>query len=125
MRHHQRETLETQARLLASIMAMGSRAIKPRRCIALLGDMLELGNSEQQAHRDMVNHALSLKFDLLGLVGPRYSAVANGIPNILCANDSDAMAKLLSTRIEGNEVILLKGSRGMKMEKILTHLKTL
>ncbi|MFT5683734.1 MAG: UDP-N-acetylmuramoyl-tripeptide--D-alanyl-D-alanine ligase [Myxococcota bacterium] len=102
-------------------------AITGRRRIALLGDMLELGDLEESGHAEMLALARSLSLDLIGLAGPRYAAAcqAAGAPDgVLSASDARALAVLVGPRISSGDVVLLKGSRGMAMERILDTLNT-
>jgi len=112
----------TSAALDALAASGGSRHI------ALLGDMLELGGAEAAAHEDMVRLASGLGLAVLGLVGPRYGAVAplakdlaNG--EVLLAEDAAALGTLIQGHLQDGDVVLLKGSRGMRMERVLEQLR--
>lgn len=100
-------------------------AIQGQRRIALLGDMLELGAEEAAGHQEMVTLARSLDLDLIGLAGPCYTAalIALGAPDgIQVADTADALGAQLAGTLGAGDVVLLKGSRGMAMERILHHL---
>jgi UDP-N-acetylmuramoyl-tripeptide--D-alanyl-D-alanine ligase len=102
-------------------------AVTGRRRIALLGDMLELGGLEESAHAELLALARSLSLDLIGLAGPRYAAAwraADAPEGVLCAPDARALAERVGPRISPGDVVLLKGSRGMAMERILDTLNT-
>ncbi len=97
------------------------------RRVALLGDMLELGSSEASAHREMVELAARLKLDLVGLAGPRYAAAAEAAglshhPAFLLAPDAPALGRALQRRLHAGDLVLLKGSRGTAMERVLPAL---
>lgn len=100
-------------------------ALSARRRVALLGDMLELGAEEASSHQDMLDLAQSLPLDRVGLAGPRYTAAhqALGAPgDVLVAPDASQLGALVAGELGEGDVVLLKGSRGMAMERILSHL---
>ncbi len=94
--------------------------------IAVLGDMLELGTAAVDAHRAIGATAARLGVDLVITVGPLAKqvgegAVAAGMPKdrVLEAGSQAEAAALLKKRSRPGDAVLIKGSRGMKMEKIL------
>jgi UDP-N-acetylmuramoyl-tripeptide--D-alanyl-D-alanine ligase len=102
-------------------------AVAGTRRVALLGDMLELGPGEAEGHRDMLSHALGLKLDLIGVAGPRYTQAALGLGvsgKVVCAPDAEALAAAIRTKLAPGDLVLLKGSRGLAMERILQALHT-
>ena len=97
------------------------------RKVALLGDMLELGAAEDAAHEAMVREAAAAGVGMLGLVGPRYGAFASLASELidgelLLAEDSASLARKLEGKIRAGDVVLLKGSRGIRMERVLEGL---
>ena len=108
------------ASTLASLETLAS--IQGRRRIALLGDMLELGKFEAESHREIVRAALDSGIEVLGLVGPRFRQAAEAVPDateIHLADTAEAMGLLLTDRLGEGDVLLLKGSRGLAMERVL------
>lgn len=98
-------------------------AIQGARRVALLGDMLELGAAEEEAHREALSLALSLGLDGLGVAGPRFSAAAAALGvAVPAASDAESLAALVGPALQPGDVVLLKGSRGMAMERILQAL---
>ena len=87
----------------------------------LLGDMLELGEHAAAEHKAIFDLAVSLRFKELYVCGPEFKQAAGGYPN---AFDNTG---LLLSWIEKNPVsskyVLMKGSRGMKMESLLPVLE--
>jgi UDP-N-acetylmuramoyl-tripeptide--D-alanyl-D-alanine ligase len=100
------------------------------RAIALLGDMLELGHFSEEAHRQLGKKISELPIDFLIMLGERgalvvESAVHHGFPaeKVRRVKDhSEALLALNEVAREG-DWILIKGSRGMAMEKIAERLK--
>jgi UDP-N-acetylmuramoyl-tripeptide--D-alanyl-D-alanine ligase len=112
--------------------ALGTLAISPGsgRRIAVLGDMLELGKSSLQAHRDVGAEAAEVA-DVLITVGNRaidmaVGARAAGLTSsqiVECATTAEASGVLENT-VEDGDVVLVKGSRGMRMEEIVAHVSS-
>ena len=100
--------------------------------IAVLGDMLELGEHEDDAHRG-VGAVAGRTIDRLYLLGERMTkyavegAMLADMPTeaVVCCTSHREIAELLHQSITEGDVILCKGSRGMTMEKVATELKNL
>lgn len=98
------------------------------RKIVVLGDMLELGNYSQKAHEE-IGKLASQVADYLFLVGPRMvfakeEALNNGFDKnkIFYFNDSSLVAEKLIPLINEHDLILVKGSQAMRMEKIIKEI---
>ncbi len=92
-----------------------------------LGDMLELGEEEKKYHRDLALDIQKVNPNLVLLFGSRTKLTneeltAHGAKNVMNFATHEELANKLQTQLNGNEVVLIKGSRSMKMEKILSHL---
>jgi len=99
------------------------------RKIAVLGDMLELGEFEERGHR-MVGARAAEVADLLVTVGERARWIAEEAralgmreDQVVELPDSPAAVEFLSDRLAEGDVILVKGSRGMRMDQIVTALE--
>jgi UDP-N-acetylmuramoyl-tripeptide--D-alanyl-D-alanine ligase len=99
------------------------------RKIAVLGDMLELGQYEWRGH-EMVGVRAAEVVDELVTVGERGRMIAAaasraGLSNQLISalDNNQQVIELLETRLQPNDVVLVKGSRGMQMEQIVTALE--
>ena len=108
--------------MAAALNVLGNR---PGRHIAVLGDMLELGFRAQAEHY-RVGRIAAEKAQLLFAYGPNGSRVVNGaitggMPEgkALAFEDRDALAAALKQAVMPGDVLLFKGSRGMRMELIL------
>ena len=99
--------------------------LKRKRTIAVLGDMLELGGYAEEAHKKLLRLVSELKIDTLIAVGPEMKKAAKEF-NGTCyqAEDSDAARSVLSGICDEGDAILIKGSRGMRMEKVLQEADT-
>ena len=93
------------------------------RRIALLGDMLEMGEAAESAHQEIAQLALDLGIELVGLAGPCFESIApqlnRGSSQLLSAPDAETLAGLLADTLKADDLVLLKGSRGIAMERIL------
>ncbi len=108
----------TKAALAALADADGERRV------AVLADMLELGSRAVAGHRE-VGAAAARCADVLVTVGDlarhiREGALAAGLPAdraIHCADRAEALARLEGL-VRAGDVVLVKGSRGMRMEEV-------
>ena len=109
--------------MAASLRALSE--IRGGRRIALLGDMLELGTSEAEAHREVLELALSLHLDQIGVAGPRFAEAARALGaegRVILAPDAATLGERLRGTLRAKDVVLVKGSRGVAMERALAAL---
>lgn len=93
------------------------------RTVAVLGDMLELGDLAPEAHRKIGEKLVDRHIDLVLTVGRLSEYIIQttqtaGIPAIAC-NNHEAARQALRELLQPGDTVLLKGSRGMKMEQLL------
>ena len=94
--------------------------IKTGRTIAVLGDMLELGPYEEEAHRKIGRLLSELAVEIFIAVGPRMAFAAPEFKGNVYTLPSASEAGLLLREIrKRGDIILIKGSRGMHMERVL------
>ena len=94
--------------------------LKTGRTIAVLGDMLELGSYEKEAHRRLVMWMSDLPVDVLIAVGPLMSSAATEFKrDVHKLQNSLEARKILKDICREGDTVLIKGSRGMSMERIL------
>ena len=113
----------------STIAALGFLKSLPGRRVAILGDMLELGQYEQSGHQS-VGDFLPEAVDFVILVGERsqmiaQSARAKGFTekNLIWFPDSDQAAQPAVNVLEPGDVILIKGSNSMRMHTILDAIR--
>jgi UDP-N-acetylmuramoyl-tripeptide--D-alanyl-D-alanine ligase len=100
--------------------------------VAVLGDMLELGEHEAEAHTG-IGVIAGRTVDRLYLLGKRMTNHAvegtalAGMPpeSVVCCSSHTEIAERLQQSLVAGDVILFKGSRGMTMEKAAAELKKL
>jgi UDP-N-acetylmuramoyl-tripeptide--D-alanyl-D-alanine ligase len=100
------------------------------RAVAVLGDMLELGAHEGDAHRALGEEAARAGLGLLAAFGPRSRALAEaaaaaGMPadRIFHTEEVDALVGWARERLRPEDVLLVKASRGMKLERLVEALR--
>jgi len=111
------------------IAALNLLAELEGRRIAVLGDMLELGEFEERGHRMVGARAAQVAAELV-TVGERARWIADeaarsglSASRINAVADSAAATDLLRARIGAGDVVLIKGSRGMHMDAIIAGLE--
>ncbi len=104
--------------------------IEGRRKLAVLGDMLELGRDEARYHAEMGEFAARSGADFVFFFGNLVSAAAKmaiyvGMPpdRVFWTDDYDELEAAVEGRIETGDVVLIKGSRGMHLERLLEAMK--
>ena len=105
--------------------ALGVLGNRPGRRIAVLGDMLELGDCAPAEHYRL-GRIVAEKADVLIAYGPLSArtvsgAITGGMPIHLARGfeDREAAVSALKRMVRPGDVLLVKGSRGMRMELIL------
>jgi UDP-N-acetylmuramoyl-tripeptide--D-alanyl-D-alanine ligase len=100
------------------------------RALAALGDMLELGESEEELHRELGRDAAAAGLAGLATFGPRTrlsheEALAAGLPprDAFHTEDPQALIAFVRERLHPGDALLVKGSRGMKLERLVEALR--
>jgi UDP-N-acetylmuramoyl-tripeptide--D-alanyl-D-alanine ligase len=95
--------------------------------ILALGDMNELGEKSAEMHKDLLKYAMDSGADLIFSLGDKINSArksfsAGQIDKIQkCKSLNDLAAKLGET-VHSGDILLLKGSRSMQMEKVMAYL---
>jgi UDP-N-acetylmuramoyl-tripeptide--D-alanyl-D-alanine ligase len=94
------------------------------RRVAVLGDMLELGEQEEELHREVGRQATAAGVDVLITVGPRAAAMLDAFDGESYAvADAAEAAALAGELVEAGDVMLVKGSRGVGLEVVAEALE--
>ncbi len=116
------QSLEVALRLLADSPVAGRR-------LAVLGDMGELGDASESAHREAGRLVATLGIDLLFAVGARAETVAAGAAEagmnasqIQQLRDSNEAGAPVKAALREGDWVLVKGSRSMRMERVTKFL---
>lgn len=99
----------------------------PRRKILVLGDMLELGPDEEQAHIDLVDAVQEADVDILVTVGRLTRQIADRIGGaaVISYPHVDEAIEPVTRMLRNGDLLVLKGSNGMELDKLLKHLASL
>ena len=104
-------------------------AARHRRPLAVVvGSMLELGAESARLHAAIADAVMAVRpapalVAVVGEFGPAFARHAATLgPRLLAAPDAEALGTTLRSRLRGNEVVLLKASRGVALERVLPHL---
>ena len=94
------------------------------RKVVVLGDMLELGHIKVEAHRQIGEKLAKCHIDIVITVGDLARHIAEaasefGIDTTFACYSHNEASKILKKLIKPGDTILIKGSRGMKMENII------
>jgi len=99
------------------------------RKVAVLGDMLELGQYEQAGH-NKIGLRVAEVADLLITIGERGRIIAQAARSaslseeqVIILENSDQAIAFLKDRLRKDDIVLVKGSRGMRMDRIVSSLE--
>lgn len=103
--------------------------VKGARKYAVLGDMLELGSYSVSGHKEVGKKVVEAKIDKLITVGERSRDTARGAKKAGMPEDdifefasAKEAGKFIQNRISEGDLIFVKGSQGMRMEKIVKEI---
>jgi UDP-N-acetylmuramoyl-tripeptide--D-alanyl-D-alanine ligase len=101
------------------------QVIEGKRKIAILGDMLELGKFTEEAHRD-AGERIAPIVDVLITVGLRARSIASGAEEkglskkkMYSFDNGNEVKEFLRDFIQSGDLILVKGSQGMRLERVV------
>ena len=96
-----------------------------RQRVAVLGTMRELGVHAPRLHEEVARAALASPVEIvagMGEIGEALRAVGSSDPRVVIAGDVDELWTALEPRLAPDAVILLKASRGVKLERLVPPL---
>jgi UDP-N-acetylmuramoyl-tripeptide--D-alanyl-D-alanine ligase len=94
-----------------------------RQRVAVLGSMLEMGAHAPRLHREVAEAALDSSIEVVAGVGDfaaPLTELAGGGDRVVTASDVEELWTRLVSRLRPDAVILLKGSRGVRLERLVT-----
>ena len=113
----------SMAAAIDALVAIGER--RGRRTVAVLGEMLELGTTTAEAHREIGRVAARAGVDLLVTVGPVAGGIAEGAASVagwtgtaLSTAGRDEALAAVRENVAAADVVLVKASRGAALEHI-------
>ena len=115
------------AALLSMVKTLIEGGASAGRRIVVAGEMLELGKDEIEQHGNIGREIAAGEIDLLigvrGLAAEMIDAARNaGMSNAVFTANSDDAGVLLASEIRPGDVVLIKGSRGVRTEKVIEKL---
>ncbi|MEO8572647.1 MAG: UDP-N-acetylmuramoyl-tripeptide--D-alanyl-D-alanine ligase, partial [Pyrinomonadaceae bacterium] len=115
------------AALVSMVQTLIDGATYARRKIVVAGEMLELGDNAHAIHRQTGETIAAMSVDvLIGVRGLAEDLVrgaeTQGLSNVQFVADSDAAGEMLASEIREGDVVLVKGSRGVRTEKVVERL---
>lgn len=121
------DTYNSNPYALKRALELMTQADVTGRRIAVIGDMLELGEQELQFHRDSGN-AIPPSIDMVIGVGKRSAALLEGAKEAGRTSthhftDAQSAGEFLKNEIREGDLVLIKGSRGVGLDKIVTMLE--
>jgi UDP-N-acetylmuramoyl-tripeptide--D-alanyl-D-alanine ligase len=112
-------------RAALAVLAATEPAAGARR-VAVLGDMLELGDASERLHRELAEPVAAAEVDRLFLIGEAIAALDEVLPEGkrggLWRSPEEAMPALLHF-LEPGDVVTIKGSRGVRVSRVVELLR--
>ena len=97
-----------------------------RPLVVVVGSMLELGDESDRLHAAAAREIAALAPALIGAVGafvPAFAPLSGTLgPRLVTASDAAALGPKLAAALRGDEIVLLKASRGVALERVLPFL---
>lgn len=115
---------DSMAALIRSIYEMNVE--EGARKIAILGEMLELGEETSRYHEELGQLVGHSDFDIVWFMGPSAGAFEAGIRSagyeknlIISESYKEELAKKVRAMLHPHDVVVMKGSRGIKLERVM------
>jgi UDP-N-acetylmuramoyl-tripeptide--D-alanyl-D-alanine ligase len=113
------------ASLAAALDTARAMRASGRRLVLVVGSMLELGQDSAARHAEAAEWVVAQQPDLIGAVGEFVAPLERHHElkdRLVTAKDADELGAKLKARLWGDELVVLKASRGMRLERVLPHL---
>ncbi len=111
------------------VLEFFSNLIWSGRKVVVLGSMLELGAESAQAHMQLARKVGTLRIDMCFLFGAEMEEAFAALKEqnvkvwLYWTDDFDVLLAELTGKIKGGDVVLLKGSRGVQLERLVEPLQ--
>jgi len=96
--------------------------LKDTNKIAILGDMFELGNDAEIEHQAIADYASDLNINSVYLIGENFNKISTESKTVKLFKSFEAFKEALKDISITNSTLLIKGSRGMALERTLDFL---
>jgi UDP-N-acetylmuramoyl-tripeptide--D-alanyl-D-alanine ligase len=115
------------AALMSMIATLKEGSLSSQRTIVVAGEMLELGEDEKEIHRrtgiEIAESGIAKLIGVRGLADEMVEAAREaGLIDAEFAENSDVAGEMLSNQIRSGDVVLVKGSRGVRTERVIEAL---
>jgi UDP-N-acetylmuramoyl-tripeptide--D-alanyl-D-alanine ligase len=125
------DSYNSNPKALSRALSMLAGETRHQRRVAVIGEMLELGEASEEWHRQAGREAAQAGLGVLLAVGSAPAralaegAIAAGMPatNVHYVPDSSQAAELAAQLVKAGDVVLVKGSRGIRTEVVVDRLK--
>jgi UDP-N-acetylmuramoyl-tripeptide--D-alanyl-D-alanine ligase len=122
------DSYNSNPRALELALQIMGESKRYRRKVAILGDMLELGPGEVKFHKKLGEQVASHGMNVLITAGPlsKYMAEAaqrSGVLEVFATENSEEAASIARKIVKAGDLVLVKGSRGIKMETVIEALR--
>ena len=105
-------------------LAVTAERDRHARRVAVLGDMLELGDGEREFHAQLGREAQTAGVDLLVTVGPQAAAMSETFAGAIhLARNANEAARVVPPLLESGDLVLVKGSRAVGLELVCRALR--
>ena len=108
----------------SAILSLRNLSLSPP--LLILGDMLELGKFSEIEHKKLIPIIKSIKPRLLVAIGKQMSKIAKFLESnykTICFDNSNIAINEIPKLIQNNDLILIKGSNGMRLDLIVNSIK--
>lgn len=90
--------------------------------IVILGEMLELGDESEKAHREILQFAKKCHFDRIFIIGNNFEHCCENSNFISRFDDTETLIECFKQKQPRNAFLFIKGSRGNRLERIVEYL---
>jgi UDP-N-acetylmuramoyl-tripeptide--D-alanyl-D-alanine ligase len=120
------DTYNANPASVRAVLATAQALRRDRPLVIVLGTMLELGAAAAAEHARVADEVVALEPTLVGVVGqfvPAFERQAARLGDrLITAPDPDTLGARLAARLTGGELVVVKASRGVRLERAIPHL---